>query len=52
MQVHNAVGIKVFEKNLDDLINKIPAAKLSKGIYFINIINRDGSRQTLKLVVY
>ncbi|HKG69638.1 MAG TPA: T9SS type A sorting domain-containing protein, partial [Segetibacter sp.] len=52
MQVYNSVGIKVFEKNLDDLINKIPAGQLSKGIYFINIINRDGSRQTLKLVVY
>lgn len=52
MQVYNAVGIKVFEKNLDDLINKVPSGKLGKGNYFINIINRNGSRETLKLVVY
>ncbi|MCW3110740.1 MAG: C-terminal target protein, partial [Segetibacter sp.] len=52
MQVYSALGVKVFEKNLDDRINKIPPGKLSKGIYFIRIINTDGSAETLKLIVY
>jgi hypothetical protein len=34
MQVFNAAGQKVFEKNLDDRINQIPAGKLGKGVIF------------------
>ncbi len=52
MQVFNATGVKVFEKNLDDRINKIPAGKLSKGFYFIHFLNNGNRKQTLKLVVY
>ena len=52
MQVFNATGVKVFEKNLDDRINKIPAGKLSKGFYFIRFLNNGNRKQTLKLVVY
>lgn len=52
MQVFNATGVKVFEKNLDDRINKIPAGKLSKGFYFIRIMNNSKREETLKLVVF
>lgn len=52
MQVFNAAGAKVFEKDLDDRINTIPAGKLSKGFYFIHITNNGSRKQTLKLVVY
>lgn len=52
MQVFNAAGVKVFETTLDDRINKIPAGKLSKGIYFIHFTNNSQRRQTHKLVVY
>ena len=52
MQVFNAAGAKVFEKQLDDRINIIPAGKLSKGFYFIHITNNGSRKQTLKLVVY
>ena len=52
MQVFNAAGIKVFEKDLDDRINTIPAGTLSKGFYFIRIIKDNKQQQMLKLVVY
>ncbi len=52
MQVFNTAGAKVFEKDLDDRINTIPAGKLSKGFYFIHVINNSSRKQTLKLVVY
>ena len=52
MQVFNATGIMVFEKDLDDRINKIPAGRLSKGVYFIRITNGGKLVETLRLVVY
>jgi hypothetical protein len=52
MEVYSAMGIKVFEKQLNDGINKIPAGKLSKGVYFISITNNDVLEDLLKLVVY
>jgi len=52
MEVYNVAGMKVFEKELDDRINKIPAGILRSGIYFIRIVNRGKREETLKLVVY
>jgi hypothetical protein len=52
MQVYNSLGIKVFEKILDDRINKIPPGKLSKGVYFIRISNKGIIEDLLKLIVY
>jgi hypothetical protein len=52
MLVYNATGSKVFEKMIDDRVNKIPAGKLSKGFYFIRIINKLGGEETHKLAVY
>jgi len=52
MQVFNVAGVMVFEKDLDDRINKIPAGKLSKGGYFIRITNGGKLVETLRLVVY
>ena len=52
MQVFNSAGIKIFEKDLDDRINKIPAGKLSKGFYFIRITNKGKLVETLRLAVY
>ncbi|MEO7265900.1 MAG: S8 family peptidase [Ferruginibacter sp.] len=51
MQVFNVMGSKVFEMQLDDRINTIPAGKLSKGVYFIRIINNGKRQETLKLLV-
>ena len=52
MEVYNALGIKVYEKLLDDRVNKIPPGKLSKGVYFIRIINNGALEDLLKLIVY
>ena len=52
MQVFNVAGVMVFEKDLDDRINKIPAGKLSKGVYFVRITNAGKLVETLRLVVY
>lgn len=52
MEVYNTLGIKVYEKLLDDRVNKIPAGKLSKGVYFIRIINNGALENLLKLIVY
>ena len=52
MQVFNTSGVKVFEKELDDRINKIAAGRLSKGYYFIRIIANGKQIETMKLVVY
>ena len=52
MQVYNVAGMKVFEKELDDRINKIPAGILRRGFYFIRIVNKGKQEETLKLVVY
>ncbi|HUS00790.1 MAG TPA: T9SS type A sorting domain-containing protein, partial [Chitinophagaceae bacterium] len=52
MEVHNALGVKVYEKALDDRVNKIPPGKLSKGVYFIRITNNGDLEDLLKLIVY
>jgi len=52
MQVFNTSGVKVFEKELDDRINKIAAGRLSKGYYFIRIIANGKQIETMKLMVY
>jgi len=52
MQVFNAAGMKVFEKDLDDRINKIPAGLLRRGFYLIRIVNKGKRVETLKLIVY
>ncbi len=51
MEVYNSIGIKIFEKLLDDKVNKIPTGKLSKGVYFIRILNNGIIEDLLKLVV-
>ena len=50
MQVFNLFGAKVFEKELDDRINTIPAGKLSKGVYFVHIETL-GFLETIKMIV-
>lgn len=52
MQIFNVLGARIYEKVLDDRINIIPAGKLSKGVYFIKIINNGKQQEMLKLVVY
>ncbi|MDB5198421.1 MAG: C-terminal target protein [Chitinophagaceae bacterium] len=52
MEVYNALGVKVYEKVLDDRVNKIPPGKLSKGVYFIRVTNKGDVEDLLKLVVY
>jgi hypothetical protein len=52
MQVFDVTGRKVFERELDDRINKIPAGILRRGSYFIRITNKGKLVETLKLVVY
>ena len=52
MEVYNSLGIKVYEKPLDDRVNKIPAGKLTKGVYFIRITNNGDLEDLLKLIVY
>ena len=52
MEVYNSIGIKVYEKALDDRVNKIPPGKLSKGVYFIRVTNNGNIEDLLKLVVY
>ena len=52
LQVFNSIGIKLFEKTLNDWSNTIPTGKLSKGIYLLRIIKDNRLQKTLKLVVY
>ncbi len=52
MEIYNSIGIKVFEKILDDRVNKIPSGRLSKGVYYIRISNNGINEDLLKLVVY
>lgn len=52
MEIYNSIGIKVFEKTLDDRVNHIPPGKLSKGVYYIKISNNRINEALLKLVVY
>ncbi len=52
MQVFNSMGVKVFEKILNDRINIIPPGTLSKGVYFLRFIRQNKQHQTLKLVVF
>ncbi len=51
MQVYNATGVKVFEKTLDDRVNKIPANILSKGVYFLRIMQNNKREFSGKLVI-
>ncbi len=52
LQVYNLTGQKVYEKILDDRVNTIPAGKLSKGVYFIRIMQNNKKEFTGKLVIY
>jgi hypothetical protein len=52
MQVFNLLGEKVFEKILDDRVVTIPGGKLSKGIYFVRIMQNNKREFTGKLLVY
>jgi len=52
LQLFNSIGMKLFEKTLNDWSNTIPTGKLSKGIYLLRIIKDNQLQKTLKLVVY
>ena len=52
MQIFNASGVKVYQKEIDDRINKLIPGILGKGVYFIRIVARDGQPEIVKLVVY
>ena len=52
MEVYNTLGVKVYDRLLDDRVNKIPQGKLSKGVYFIRITNKGNLEDLLKLIVY
>jgi hypothetical protein len=52
MQVFNSVGVKVYEKILNDRINIIPPGILSKGVYFLRFTRKKKQHQTLRLIVY
>lgn len=52
LQVFNSMGVRLFDKTLNDWTNTIPTAKLSKGVYLLRIIKDNQLQKTLKLVVY
>ena len=52
MQIFNLLGEKVYEKILDDRVNTIPAGKLSKGVYFIRILQNNKKEFIGRLIVY
>jgi hypothetical protein len=52
LQLFNSLGVKLYEKTLNDWSNTIPTGRLSKGIYLLRIIKDNQLQQTLKLVVY
>lgn len=52
LQLFNSAGIKMYEKQVNDIMTTIPAGKLSKGLYFIRVIVENKEQTILKLVVY
>ena len=52
MQIFNATGIRIYEIQLNDAIEIIPAGRFSKGVYFIRILTEDNIGTSFKLVVY
>ncbi|MEO6583906.1 MAG: S8 family peptidase [Ferruginibacter sp.] len=52
LQVYNSIGMRVYEKTIEDRINIIPANTLAKGVHFIRILKNGHAEKTLKLIVY
>lgn len=51
LQVYNSVGVLVYTREMDVLVNTIPAGKLSKGLYLLRIIKENRTQAVLKLIV-
>lgn len=51
LQVINMQGQKIYEMKLNDVVNQIPAGKLSKGIYLLRIVRKDMKDVVLKIFV-
>jgi len=51
VQVLNAAGSKVYEKQFNDQLHTIPAGKLSKGFYIILLTGEGNKQESLKLLV-
>lgn len=51
IQLFNSVGIKVLEKELDDIVVSISTASLPKGVYFIRITKAEKRVHISKLVI-
>jgi hypothetical protein len=52
INVYDAAGQVVQQQQLTELVNRTTLSYLSKGIYFIETIEDDGTRHTQKLVVF
>jgi hypothetical protein len=51
LQVINMQGQKIYEMNLNDISNQLPAGRLSKGINLLRITRKDQKDVVLKLFV-
>ena len=52
LQIFNSLGIKLYEKTVNDWSSIISTGRLCKGIYLLRIIKENQLQQTLKLIVY
>ncbi|MEO7922137.1 MAG: S8 family peptidase [Chitinophagaceae bacterium] len=51
IQVYNSIGAKVYETVFTDLLNTIPAGRLSKGFYILRLIGENDTRESVKLII-
>ena len=52
LEIFNVTGSLLYKNELDNLVNTIPAGKLSKGLYFLRVIKENKTQVVFKLVVY
>jgi hypothetical protein len=51
LQVMNMLGQKIYEMKLNDVVNQLPAGRLSKGLNLLRIVRKDQKDIVLKLFV-
>ena len=49
VEIYNSIGLKVFEKNVNDS-ESISIADFASGIYFVKVADKDGNVSTTKIV--
>jgi hypothetical protein len=45
------LGQKIYEMKLNDVVNQLPAGRLSKGLNLLRIVRKDQKDVILKLIV-